>query len=188
MAIAEESKRRATLKTLGRRPLSIGVGFALATAAVSALIFGGWDWMPLPLGVLTIALLAECVTIERSTVSPRLAATTAVVVMGLMGAVTVTADGLLGVPPERGTDVEVALGAPATTTPEVEVEGATLDREDYERLAVCETALQQIADAIGAAPGFTQLAPEGVSSGDTDELKLRRCEVRISAIASSLQP
>lgn len=174
------------------RQLRTPVGLAALGAAVISVsawaIFGGWRWLPIPLAVLTVGLLAECVSTDKPTISARMAITTAAMIVGLLAAVTMTTDGLLGTP-DKGGSVDVALAASATTTPAVDVEGATLTREDFDRLEACETALRQVADALRVAGDPTVgLADTASTTGDNSAARLRSCEVRMQAIALTLEP
>ncbi|NLA36094.1 MAG: hypothetical protein GX868_10475 [Actinobacteria bacterium] len=171
-----------------RTPIgSSAVGAAIVSLAAWA-IFGGWRWLPIPLAVLTVGLLAECVRTDKPTISARMSIATAAMIVGLLAAVTMSSDGLLGKPAVDGT-AEVALAASATTTPDVDVEGASLTRADFERLDDCEAALRSIATTIAATPGFDDQAGATVASGGDDAgLRLRRCEARLESIALSLQP
>lgn len=188
------------MRTTGNQPteaspirrLGTPVGASAAAATLVAIggwsAFGGWRWLPIPLAVLTVGLLAECVRTDKPTISARMSIVTGAVIVGLLVAVTMSNDGLLGKPSVEPS-TEVALAASATTTPSVDVEGATLTREDFDRLSHCETALRDIATAIAAAPGVSAPVPPAVASaGDDAALRLRSCEVRLESIALSLQP
>lgn len=168
-----------------RTPLSLGIVGAAVVAVAAWTVVGGWSWLPIPLAVLTVGLLAECVSTQRPTVSTRMAIATAAMIVGLLAAVTMSTDGLLGVPDRNGSS-EVALASPATTTPEVDVEGATLGRDEWDRLESCERSLRTIAETLHLDADPLANLPD--ANGEDARLRLRSCEVRIEAIALTLEP
>ena len=197
--VADSTSDRSWARLL-RTPTGMALIGAVVLAGASHFIFGGWHWVPIPLAVITVGLLADCVSGARPSVSVRMSVVTVASIVALLAAVTMTTDDLSGKPGTADSTVDVALGPAATTTPEAAVEAATLDRDSWERLVACESALEQIRVAISSTPGF--VAPEAVAAAGSaagsatgaseaeeySELRLRSCEVRLSAIASSLQP
>jgi len=166
-------------------------------------MMSGWTWLPYVLGTLTALFVARCFWEKGSTVRLWHAVGTAVLIVGLLASISVTADAHDPDPTSRRSATDTDVAAPATTAippstlvtgadVPASVQGAVEVRSDADRLVSCETALAQIASAIRQTASDGAAAPsvpseDELTAGATDPARrLQSCEVRLQAIAATL--